>query len=386
MERSEFERFLERIRRLVDETLIPAERRVDGEDAIPDEIVGALRALGLFGMAIPPAWGGLGLSMVEEARAVLALGRAAPAFRSCIGTGNGLGSQGILAEGSAAQRDRWLPRIARGEVIAAFALSEPEAGSDAAAVATRARRDGDGWVLDGRKCWVTNGPRAGLYTVLARSDEAAAPARGISAFLVERGAPGLALGEPDRKMGLRGAPTCDLVLERCRVPADALLGREGGGFKLAMRLLDRQRIHISAVCAGLAGRLVDEALAHAATRRQFGQPLAELQLVQAMLADSRAEAYAARTMVLDAAGRRDAGEDVSTDAACCKLYCAEMVTRVADRAMQIHGGAGYRAGAAVERLYRDARLFPIFEGSTQIQQIVIARNMLREQKVRDGDA
>jgi acyl-CoA dehydrogenase len=380
MGEGKFRELLEAVERLVAERLIPNEERVAEEDAIPAEIVADLKRLGLFGLSIPGAYGGLGLSMTQEVEVVLRLGQAAPAYRSLIGTNNGLGSQGIVMEGTDEQRRQWLPRLAAGELIAAFALSEPEVGSDAASVQTTARRDGEGYVLDGVKSYVTNAPEAGLFTVLARTDEAAASkARGISAFLVAADTPGLRLGTPDRKMGLRGAHSGELILERCRVPAQALLGGcEGTGFKATMRLLDRQRLHISAVCAGMANRLLRESLAYALQRRQFGQPIAEFQLIQAMLADSRAEAYAAQSMVLDAARRHDAGAAVTLEAACCKLFASEMVKRVADRAVQIHGARGYTLGSAVERFYRDARLFPIFEGTSQIQQIVIARELIRE--------
>lgn len=380
MEPGRFEELLRAVERLVAELLIPNEERVAEEDAVPVEVAAALRDLGLFGMSIPEAYGGLGLSMAQEVEVALRLGEASPAYRSLLGTNNGLGSQGIVNEGTEAQRRAWLPRLASGEVIAAFALSEPEAGSDAAAVQSTARREGDTYVLDGTKSYVTNAPEAGLFTVLARTAAAGeGKARGISAFLVEAGTPGLRVGEPDRKMGLRGSHSSEVVLEDCRVPADALLGgREGTGFKAAMRLLDRQRLHISAVCTGMGERLVRESVSHAVARRQFDQPIADFQLVQAMLADSRTEVYAARCMVRDAARRCDAGESLTLEAACCKLFAAEMIKRVADRAVQVHGGKGYITGTPAERFYRDARLFSLFEGTSQIQQIVIARSLVRE--------
>jgi len=373
-----FQEFLAQIRRFVRVELVPREVEVAQTDRIPDAAADGLRALGLFGMSIPESHGGLGMTMEEEALVALELGGAAPAFRSLIGTNNGIGSQGLVMDGTEAQKARWLPRLASGEIIGAFALTEPEAGSDAASLRTRARRDGDGWILDGTKRYITNGPEAGLFTVFARSDPEKPGAGGISAFLVEAGASGLTRGAPDRKMGQIGAHTCDVILEGCRVPSDALLGgREGQGFRTAMKVLDRGRLHIAAVCPGLAQRLIAEALAYARERRQFGKSIAEFQLIQAMLADSRAEALAGRAMVLDTARRRDAGEDVGIDASCCKLFCSEMVGRVADRAVQIHGGAGYMQDYPVERLYRDVRLCRIYEGTSQIQQLVIARGMLR---------
>jgi len=370
--------FLDTIARFVRERLVPAEAEVAESDAVPEAIVAEMRRLGLFGMTIPEAHGGLGLTMAEEAQVLFELCQTSPAFRSVHGTNNGIGSQGIVIDGSEEQRRKYLPRLASGEIIASFALTEPEAGSDAASLRTTARRAGNGWVLNGTKRFITNAPEASLFTVMARSDAENKGAAGISAFLVEAPNPGLKLGKPDRKMGQRGAHTCDVILEDCRVPADALLGgKEGQGFKTAMKVLDRGRIHIAAVCVGVAERLIRDMTRYAKQRVQFGQPIGEFQLVQAMLADSRAEAYAARATVLDAARRKDAGETVSTEASCCKYFASEMVGRVADRAVQIHGGSGYIADLGVERFYRDVRLFRLYEGTSQIQQLVIARNMLR---------
>ncbi len=373
------DQLLETIKRFVREQLVPLEHQVAENDAIPAEIVSAMREMGLFGLSIPEAHGGLGLTMEEEVRVAFELGRTSPAFRSLIGTNNGIGSQGIVIDGTEEQKRKYLPRLASGELVGSFALTEPEAGSDAGSLRTSARRDGDFYVLNGTKRFITNAPVAGLFTVFARTDPASTDARGVSAFLVEAGTPGLSFGPPDRKMGQKGAHTCDVIFEDCRIPADAVLGgREGQGFKTAMKVLDRGRLHISAVCVGASKRLIDDSLRYAAERRQFGKPIAEFQLVQAMLADSRAESYAAECMVMETARRKDAGQDVSTDAACCKMFASEMVGRVADRAVQVHGGAGYIADYGIERFYRDVRLFRIYEGTTQIQQIVIARNMVRE--------
>lgn len=373
------DQLLETIRRFVRERLVPLEHQVAENDAIPAEIVSAMREMGLFGLSIPEEHGGLGLTMEEEVRVAFELGRTSPAFRSLIGTNNGIGSQGIVIDGTGEQKRKYLPRLASGELVGSFALTEPEAGSDAGSLRTSARRDGDFYVLNGTKRFITNAPVAGLFTVFARTDPASTDARGVSAFLVEAGTPGLSFGPPDRKMGQKGAHTCDVIFEDCRIPADAILGgREGQGFKTAMKVLDRGRLHISAVCVGASKRLIDDSLRYAAERRQFGKPIAEFQLVQAMLADSRAESYAAECVVMETARRKDAGQDVSTDAACCKMFASEMVGRVADRAVQVHGGAGYIADYGIERFYRDVRLFRIYEGTTQIQQIVIARNMVRE--------
>lgn len=373
--------FLDTLDRFVKARLIPAEDRVAAEDDIPAELVAEIRAMGLFGMSIPESHGGLGLSMAEEVQAAFILGQASPAFRSLVGTNNGIGAQGIIIDGTEAQQAHYLPKLASGEMIASFALTEPDAGSDAGSLRTTARREGDEFILNGTKRYITNAPRADLFTVFARTNPAVKGAAGVSAFLVEAGASGLSLGRPDRKMGQKGSLTCDVILEDVRVPETAIIGgpaRENQGFKTAMKVLDRGRLHIAAVCVGAAERLIRDSLAFALDRRQFGEPIAEKQLIQAMLADSRAEAFAARCMIEETARRKDAGRNVSTEAACCKMYASEMVGRVADRAVQIHGGAGYMADYAVERFYRDVRLFRIYEGTTQIQQLLIARNMIRE--------
>ncbi len=366
------------LRRFVREVLVPAEEAVADSDEIPPAIVAQMRELGLFGLSIPEQYGGLALTMEEEVLVAFEIAWTSPAFRSLIGTNNGIGAQGIVIDGTEAQKAAYLPRLASGDIIGAFALTEPDAGSDAAALRTTAVRDGEHYVINGTKRFITNAPEASIFTVMARTDADAQGAGAISAFIVERGTHGLSLGPKDKKMGQRGAHTCDVIFENCRVPAANLIGGvEGVGFKTAMKVLDKGRLHIAAVCVGAAERMLDDALRYALERRQFGQPIAEFQLVQAMLADSKAELYAARCMVLDAARRRDDGQDVSTEASCCKLFASEMCGRVADRAVQIHGGAGYIADYAAERFYRDVRLFRIYEGTSQIQQLVIARNMIR---------
>jgi len=372
---------LDSVARFVRERLVPNEAQVADDDAIPAAIVAEMKALGLFGLSIPVDYGGIGLTMEEEVRVAFELGLTSPAFRSLIGTNNGIGSQGIVLDGTPEQKARYLPRLASGELIGSFALTEPSSGSDAASLTTTAVRAADSahYVLNGTKRYITNAPEAGIITVMARTDPGDRGARGISAFIVERDTPGLSFGKPDRKMGQRGAHTCDVIFENCRVPATQLIGgREGVGFKTAMKVLDKGRLHIAAVCVGAAERMLADALAYALERKQFGQPIAEFQLVQAMLADSKTEIYAARSMVLDAARLRDDGLDVGTEAACAKLFASEMCGRVADRAVQIHGGAGYIADYAIERFYRDVRLFRLYEGTSQIQQLVIARNMIRE--------
>ena len=370
---------VETVNRFVRERLVPLEDKVAEDDQIPDDVTADMRNLGLFGMSVPEQYGGLGLTMSEEAQVAFELGQTSPAFRSLIGTNNGIGSQGIVIDGTDAQKDAYLPKLASGEIIGSFALTEPEAGSDAGSLRTSARRDGEDYVINGSKRFITNAPEAGLFTVFARTDPDQPGSKGVSAFLVEAGTPGLSLGKPDRKMGQRGAHTCDVIFDNCRVPATALLGgKEGQGFKTAMKVLDRGRLHLSAICVGLAERLIRDSLAYAMDRKQFGQAISDFQLIQAMLADSQADTYAARCMVNETARRKDDGLDVSTEAACCKMFASEMLGRVADRAVQIHGGAGYIADYGIERFYRDVRLFRIYEGTTQIQQLVIARNMIRK--------
>ena len=369
---------LDSIARFVREVLVPHENEVAETDAIAPSIVAQMRELGLFGLSIPEQYGGLQLTMEEEVRVAFEIARTSPAFRSLIGTNNGIGSQGIVIDGTPEQKERYLPRLASGEIIGAFALTEPGSGSDAASLRTSAVRDGDTYILNGSKRFITNAPEASIFTVMARTDAAKRGAGAISAFIVERDTPGLSLGKTDKKMGQRGAHTCDVIFEDCRVPAANLIGgKEGVGFKTAMKVLDKGRLHIAAVCVGAAERMLADALRYAMERQQFGQPIAEFQLIQAMLADSKMEIYAATCMVLDAARRRDAGEDISTEASCCKLFASEMCGRVADRSVQIHGGAGYVSEYAAERFYRDVRLFRIYEGTSQIQQVVIARNMIK---------
>jgi acyl-CoA dehydrogenase len=336
-----------------------------------------MRELGLYGLSIPESYGGLGLNMEEEVRVVFELGYTSPAFRSAVGTNIGIGSQAIVIDGTEEQRHHYLPRLASGELVGSFALTEPDAGSDALALKTRARRDGDHYVLNGTKRYITNAPVAGLFTVLAKTGNLEG-ASSISCFLVDANTAGLVLGKPDKKMGQAGALTCDVIFEDCRIPTKALLGEiEGNGFRTAMKVLDKGRLHIAALCVGIAERLIFESVRFAAERKQFKKPIANFQLVQAMIADSQTEMLAAKAMVLDAAHKRDEGQSVTLEAACSKLFSSEMVGRVADRAVQIHGGAGYMCEYPVERFYRDVRLFRICEGTSQIQQIIIARETMK---------
>ena len=374
-----FEQLLDTVRRFVAERLVPREAEVAEADRIPDELLDEMRALGLFGLSIPEAYGGIGLGVEEEVRVAFELGRTSPAFRSAFGTNNGIGSQGIVIDGTEDQKRRYLPKLASGEIVGSFALTEPDYGSDAASIQTSARRDGNLYVLNGTKRFITNAPSAGLFTVMARTGARDSGAGGITAFLVEADTPGLSLGKPDAKMGQQGAHISDVIFEDCRVPGDAIIGGvEGQGFKTAMKVLDRGRLTISGTCVGVAERLIRDSLRYASERKQFGKPIGSFQLIQAMLADCETECAAAKALVLDAARRKDAGEPITKLGAMCKYYASEMVGRVADRAVQIHGGAGYVTAFGIERFYRDVRLFRIYEGTSQIQQLIIAREMLKE--------
>ena len=364
--------------RFVRERLVPNEERLASEGRLPDDILEEMKALGLFGLTIPEEYGGLGLTMEEEILVSIALGRTSPAFRSIMGTNNGIGSAAVVFNGTEEQKQKYLPRYASGDWISCFCLTEPEAGSDAASLRTTAVRDGDHYIINGTKRYITNAKVAHTFNVMARTDPDNKGARGISSFIVERDTPGVTLGSVDKKMGQAGSMTCDVIFEDCRVPVENLIGGEGEGFVTAMKVLDRGRLHISGVSVGVAERLIHDSLEYALQRKQFGKPIAEQQLIQGMLADSQTETYAAKCMTLETARKRDSGENVSTESSACKLFATEMVGRVADRAVQIHGGAGYMSEYADERFYRDVRLFRLYEGTSQIQQVIIARNMMRD--------
>ncbi len=366
------------VRRFVSERLVPNEDKTARDDLVPDAIVAEMRELGLFGISIPTEYGGLGLTMEEEVLVCIELGQTSPAFRSTIGTNVGIGSQGLVMFGREDQKREWLPKLASGEAIASFCLTEPGAGSDAASLRTTAIRKGDHFVVNGTKRFITNANKASVFTLMARTDPSNKGAGGITAFFVPANFKGITIGKPDRKMGQQGAHICDVIFEDCHVPASCMLGQEGQGFRVAMQVLDRGRLHISAVCVGVSERLIRDAAKYALERDQFGQKIAEFQLIQAMLADSKTESYAARCMVLDAARKRDAGDNVTMEAACTKYFASEMVGRVADRAVQIFGGAGYVTDYGVERFYRDVRIFRIYEGTSQVQQLVIARNLFKQ--------
>ncbi len=382
-----FDILLSTVQRFVRERLVPAENHLEEHDEVPPELVEAMKELGLFGLTVPEAYGGIGLSVSQEVQVNFELGRTAPAFRSVFGTNIGIGSQGILMDGTPEQKADYLPRVARGELVMSFALTEPDAGSDAASLKTSAKlvtdAAGDHYVLDGTKRFITNAPRAGAFTLMARTGGPGAS--GVSAFIVPSDLPGIKLGKKDRKMGQRGTMTCDVILENVRVPAANIIGGvPGEGFKTAMKVLDRGRLNISAVACGIAQRVLDESARYARERRQFGKRLGEFQLIQAMLADSQAELLAGWALVREVAQRFDqkpahvSDPDVSMRVSCAKLFCTEMAGRVADRGVQVHGGAGYINEYPVERFYRDARLLRLYEGTTQIQQIIVGRELMNQ--------
>ena len=375
----DFAEFLDSIRRFTDEKLIPAERQVEEEDAVPEEIVEEMRRLGLFGMTIPQEYDGLGLSIEQQCLATMEFTRASCVYRARFSTTLGLSSQAILYNGTDGQKREWLPRMATGEVTASFALTEPEAGSDAGALKTKAVPDGNGYVISGQKCYITNAIDADVFIVMARTDPETDDAKGISAFIVPATTPGIEVAPPDRKLGNHGSPTSQIFFDACRIDGSALLGGEvGQGFKNAMAGINSARMHVASTCVGQATRLIEMALGYALGRKQFGQAIAEFQAIQHMLADSHAETLAARSMTLETARRLDAGERPLADMSSCKYFASEMVCRVADRAVQIHGGAGYMAAFDVERFYRDVRLFRIFEGTSEIHKSIIAREMIKQ--------
>ncbi|WP_442113846.1 acyl-CoA dehydrogenase family protein [Pseudomonas sp. NUPR-001] len=370
--------FLNTVRRFVSSKAIPMEAHVEQHDEVPPELVQHMRDNGFFGWSIPEAYGGAGLSTEELALAAFELSQCSVAFRARVGTNTGIGSEGIVADGTDAQKQRYLPRLASGEWTASLAVTEPEAGSEATHVLTSAQRDGDSYILNGQKCYITNAPIADVFTVTARTEPGSQGAKGVSAFIVERNTPGLSVGAPYRKMGQAGSPVSAVYFDNCRVPAANLIGGvEGNGFKTVMKTLNKQRIHLAALSTGPAIRMLQMAIEHTSSRVQFGQPVANMQLVQAMIADCQTEIYAARSMILETARKRDRGEDVVLEASMCKYYATEMCGRVADRCVQMFGGAGYIADhSAIERWYRDVRLFRLYEGTSQIHQLNIAKHVL----------
>jgi len=370
------------VRRFVKQDLEPISQQVEDEDRIPEEVVQTMRELGLFGLAIPEQYGGLELGTLGECLVYEELGRTNACFRTHLGTNNGIGSQGIVLDGTEAQKEKYLPRLASGEWIGCFALTEPEAGSDAANIQTTAELKGDHWVLNGRKHFITNGDIADVATVFAVNDKQKRAKGGITAFIVEKTFPGFYVGTIERKMGMRGSHTCELIFDDCQVPAANVIGGEamvGQGFKTAMKTLDKGRLTMGASSLGSAQRLLELSVDYAQQRVQFGQPIAQFQAIRFMLADMATQIYAARQMLYHAATLRDQrGSAVIKEASMVKLFCTEMANRVADMAVQIHGGMGYMKDFPVERFYRDLRLTRIYEGTSEIQRLVIARELLRQ--------
>jgi len=372
-----FNALLAEVRDFIRNECMPIEAEVDRDDLIPEPVVERMRALGLFGHSIPEQYGGAGLTSEELSLVNMEVSQAATTFRARFGGNTGIASESLVVDGTPEQKQRWLPELASGRLTGCFALTEPEAGSDATAQQTVAVRDGDHYRITGRKCFITNAPIAGLFTVFARTDPQARGAAGITAFLVERDTPGLSAPAGYRKMGQHGSPVGEVILEDCRVHESAIVGGVPGlGFKTAMKALNKQRINLAGLCIGPAIRLVDEMVARAASRRQFGQAIGEFQLVQQMIAESNTEVHAARALLLETARKRDDGADVTMEASMCKLFASEMCGRVADRAVQVFGGGGYINDNVAERFYRDVRLFRLYEGTSQIHLTNIARRTM----------
>ena len=380
LDKESFTIFLDTIQKFVDNKLIPREQEVSETNNIPIDVINEMKKLGLFGISIPHEYGGSNLSMEEEVRLTFELGRASPAFRSIAGTNIGIGSQAIVMSGTEEQKKKYLPNFATGELIGSFALTEPDAGSDAMSIKTTAKKSNKKYVINGTKRYITNAPIAGVFSVMAKT-RPEKKSSSISCFLVDAKTSGVTIGKPDAKMGQRGALTADVIFDNCEVSEDYLLGgQEGIGFTTAMKVLDKGRLHISGICVGLAERLLYESLKFSTSRKQFGEDIASFQLIQAMIADSKTEILAAKNLIINTAIMRDNGINITLDSSCAKLFASEILGKIADRAVQIHGGAGYMAEYPVERLYRDARLFRIYEGTSQIQQLIIARETIKRFK------
>jgi acyl-CoA dehydrogenase len=374
-----FDAFIDQLRRYVRERLIPAEEQVIANDAIPEDILTEMREMGLFGITIPEEFGGAGMNISQYIETVKQISYAAPAYRSTMSINVGMTGSAIKDFGTAEQKSNWLPRIASGE-IACFGLTEPGSGSDSAAMQTFAARDGNGYKLNGTKRYITNSPSAKIGLIMARTSKEALPKNAhVSCFIVDMDSAGISIGKPDKKMGQAGAHIADIILEDVHIPGDALVGgEEGRGFQIAMQSLDNGRLSVAAMGVGMGRRILDTAIRYATERKAFGEAIANFQLIQAMLADSEAELYAAECMIADACARADRGEVILRKAAAAKLFATETCGRVADRCVQIYGGAGYLAEYPAERFFRDARILRIYEGTSQIMQLQIAKHLLRE--------
>ena len=385
MDADVFEQFHEQLHRYVRDRLVPAEREIIETKLIPDDILNEMRDMGLFGLTMPEEFGGAGMNVTQYAQTIKTLSYAMPAFRSIISINIGMVCSALKNGGTEAQKAEWLPRLAAGE-IASFGLTEPGSGSDSAAMQTMAVRSGNGWVLNGTERYITNAPFAKVALIMARTSKEALPKNAhVSAFLVPMDTPGVSVGKSDKKMGQSGSHIADIILEDVHLPADALLGdTEGRGFVTAMQSLDNGRISVGAAATGYARRALDSAIRYANERKAFGEPIAQFQLIQQMLADSEIEIYAAESMLADVTARADRGENVLRKAAAFKVFASEMCGRVVDRVVQVYGGAGYLAEYDAERFFRDARIYRIYEGTTQILQLQIAKHMLREWKAEQG--
>ncbi len=377
----DFAEILRVTREFVRVRVVPRETEIMEADEVPADLRAAAAELGLFGYAIPQEWGGLGLDLTQDVELVMELGYTSLALRSMFGTNNGIAGQVLVHYGTDAQKAAWLERIASGEVVASFALTEPGAGSNPAGLRTRAVRDGDDWVISGSKRFITNAPVAGLFLVFARTREAAPGDPGIAVFLVPAPLPGLEVGPHDRKMGQEGSWTADVTLTGVRVPADALIGgSEQTGYQAAMMSLARGRVQIAAVAVGAARRALDESVTYAATATQGGTPIGDFQLVQAHLADMQAGVLAGEALVRECARKYHTGEDQRIAPSVAKLFCTEMAGEVADKAVQVHGGTGYIREVPVERIYRDVRLLRLYEGTSEIQRLIIGGGLVRNEK------
>ncbi|MFC4857130.1 acyl-CoA dehydrogenase family protein [Actinophytocola glycyrrhizae] len=375
----DFELIRGQVRDFVRSRVVPRETEIMRTDRIPDDLRSAAAGMGLFGYAIPARWGGLGLDLTQDVELGMEFGYTTLSLRSMFGTNNGIAGQVLVGFGTDEQREQWLGRLATGEVVASFALTEPGAGSNPAGLRTRATRDGDGWVLDGRKQFITNAPIADLFVVFARTAPPRPGDPGIAVFLVPADTPGLTVGPKDAKMGQEGAWTADVVLDDVRVPADALVGGdEAAGYRAAMTSLARGRVHIAALAVGTAQRALDESVAYAAANTQGGTRIGDFQLVQAMLADQQTGVLAGRAMVRETARAYVSGEDRRIAPSATKLFCTEMAGTVADLAVQIHGGAGYLRDIPVERIYRDVRLLRLYEGTSEIQRLIVGGGLIRQ--------
>ncbi|OWU78279.1 acyl-CoA dehydrogenase [Phaeobacter sp. 22II1-1F12B] len=382
------ESLLSEVHSWVREVAHPNENRVAELDEVPEDIVADMAARGFFGWSIPEQYGGLGLTTEELVMGAMELSQCAVAYRARVGTNTGIGSEALVADGTEEQKNKYLPLMARGEATGCLALTEPNAGSEASNIETTARREGDTYVLNGMKRYITNAPIADLFTVFARTDPDSTGARGISAFIVERGMPGLSTSAPYKMMGQAGSPVGEVHFNDCVVPAANLIGGvEGVGFKTAMKVLNKQRIHLAALCTGPAIRMLDMAMDHATTREQFGKKVVDFQLVSALLADCRTEIEAAKQLILATARNRDDGGDIALEASICKYFASEMCGRVADRCVQVFGGAGFVADhSSIERYYRDVRLFRLYEGTSQIHQLNIVKQMQRRRDAAGAGA